>query len=95
MKLSDVDAYTCRQYARIDDADEEVLIEQVLLPAARGHVLGYTGLSEEDADRHPDLALACIALVSYLYDHRDLVADRAQLSPVLDSLLGMHAVNYI
>ena len=95
MKLSDVDAYTCRLYARIDDGEEEVLIEHVLLPAARGHVLGYTGLSEDDADRHPDLALACIALVSYLYDHRDLVADRAQLSPVLDSLLGMHAVNYI
>lgn len=95
MKLSDVDAYTCRQYARIDDGDEEVLIEHVLLPAARGHVLGYTGLSEADADRHPDLALACIALVSYLYDHRDLVADRSQISPVLDSLLGMHAVNYL
>ena len=95
MKLSDVDAYTCRQYARIDDGEEETLIEHVLLPAARGHVLGYTGLSADDADRHPDLALACIALVSYLYDHRDLVADRSQLSPVLDSLLGMHAVNYL
>lgn len=95
MRLSDVGLALVKQYARIDGNEDDLLIEQVILPAARAYVLSYTGQTAEDADSIPDMAIACLALCCHLYDHRDMAADKTQISRVMDSILGMHAVNYL
>lgn len=90
MKLSEINAQLVKQYARIDGAEDDALIEEVILPSARGYVLSYTGLDSFDADSYPDLALAGLALACHLYDHRDAVGDKGQINQVLDSILGLH-----
>lgn len=94
MWLSELDAKTVKAFARID-TDDDALIEGIFLPAARAHVLAYTGLSIYEADEKPDLAAAALALCSHLYDHRDAVADKSQMDCVIESFLGAHSVNLV
>lgn len=93
--MSKIGLSLVKQYARIEGEEDDQLIEQVLLPAARGYVLSYTGQTAEAADELPELAIACLAVCCHMYDHRDAIGDRAQIDQVLDSLLGLHAVNLL
>ena len=95
MKLSEITAQLVKRYAHIDGNEDDELIEQVILPAARAYVLSYTGQTAETADEIPDLAVACLALSCHLYDHRDMSEDKAQINAVMDGILGMHALNYL
>jgi hypothetical protein len=80
-------------YARVDTDD--VLLQDVILPAARAHVLEYTGLTAEAADEMPQLAVACLALCAHMYDHRDMITDKPQLNQVIESILGSNSVNLL
>lgn len=95
MRLSDVDLDTFKAYARVDGDQDDVLITDVILPAARGHVLAYTGLDIPEADEIADLSIACLALCVHMYDHRDTVDDKTQLNHVIESILGAHSVNLV
>ena len=95
MKLSEITAQLVKRYAHIDGNEDDELIEQVILPAARAYVLSYTGQTADAADEIPDLAVACLALSCHQYDHRDMSEDKAQINAVMDGILGMHALNYL
>lgn len=92
MKLSEVGLKLVKQYARIDGEEDDLLLEYVILPAARGYVLSYTGRTAEAADELPELAIAYLKLCGYLYDHRDAAGDQARMDGVLESLLGKREV---
>lgn len=91
MQLSKIPVEVVKMYARVDDDD--VLLQDVIMPAARAHVLEYTGLTAEAADKMPQLAVAFLALCVHMYDHRDMSSDRSQMNRVVESILGSNAVN--
>ena len=91
MQLSKIPVEVVKMYARVDDDD--VLLEDVILPAAKAHVLEYTGLTAEAADKMPQLSIAVLALCAHMYDHRDMSSDRSQMNRVVESILGSNAVN--
>lgn len=93
MQLSKIPVEVVKMYARVDDDD--VLLQDVIMPAARAHVLEYTGLTEEAADKMPQLAIAFLALCVHMYDHRDMITDKPQLNRVAESILGSNAVNLL
>lgn len=93
MQMSQIPIEVVKMYARVDDDD--VLLQDVILPAARAHVLEYTGLTEEEADDMPQLTVACLALCVHMYDHRDMITDKPQLNQVIESILGSNSVNLL
>lgn len=93
MQLSRIPIEVVKMYARVDTDD--VLLQDVILPAARAHVLEYTGLTVEAADEMPQLAVACLALCTHMYDHRDMITDKPQLNQVIESILGSNSVNLL
>ncbi len=96
MRLSEVSLEMIKAYGHIDGtAEDDNLITDLIIPSARAYVLEYTGQNEESADDLPDLALACIVLCTYMYDHRDMVVDRSNVNRVIETTLGMHSVNLL
>lgn len=97
MQLSTIPVEVVKLYARVDDGDpaETMLLQDVIMPAAMAHVLEYTGLTLEAADKMPQLCIAFLALCVHMYDHRDAEADKAQLNKVFEGILGSNAVNLL
>ena len=90
MTLSALTSGDVRQYARVDDAEEDALLDGILA-AARSFCLSYTGLTADEADRCPDMALAALIVSADLYDTRSYAVDRANVNPAAASILGMYA----
>lgn len=67
----------------------------MIMEAASGYILSYTGLSAEEADKHDDLALAYLALCQDMYDNRAYTADNAGKNPVVETILGMYGRNLV
>ena len=96
MKISELTPQTVKDYCGISDDDSDDIIENVLLPAAREYIKGYTGLTSEQCDEHEDLSIACMVLVNDMYSQRDYTLNiHKQVSPTVKTILGMYAVNYL
>ena len=93
MMIPEVRAETVAGYCRIDtpmdDADRQVL-ENIIMPAAKAHMVMYTGQTPEELDRHAELTVVYLALCSFLYDNRSLgsVTDQKQNELVASFLDG-------
>lgn len=93
MMIPEVQVDTVAGYCRIDlpldDTDKNVL-ENIIMPAAKAHMVTYTGQKEEELDKHAELTVVYLALCSFLYDNRSLgaVTDQKQNDLVASFLDG-------
>ena len=84
------------RHARLDDADEEETMHlQVMISAAQSFCLSYTGLTPEEADEYPDMAMAAIIIAADLYDNRSYTVDKDTVNPTVSTILGMHSRNLL
>lgn len=95
MKISEVTADLIKQYAVIDIRDDDNLIMDVFMPAAKAHIMEYTGLSEADIDSKDSLTAAYIALCAFLYDNRSMSVLNDKQNAVIRSFLDAHCVNLL
>ena len=95
MLLSEITLDLAKQYARVYDDGDDRMIEDVIIPAAKQHILDFTGLSREQAEVLPDITLACLALCTYMYDNRSMTVDGGQIGRVMSSLLGKYSRNLL
>ena len=95
MRISEVTPETVKLHARVETDDEDAVIEGVYMPAALAHLLGFTGMTEEEADRRPDMTLAYLALVAHMIDHRGLLEDGGQMSRVAEAVIGKYDGNLL
>ena len=49
----------------------------------------------EEIDKHEDFVIAVYVLVQDMYDNRSYYVDKNNLNKVVETILGMHAVNLI
>lgn len=92
MKLSEVTLEEARRHAKSEPDD---VLDPLYLENAKQYVLDYTGLSGEQADEKPGLALAALFLFSELTDNRQLSTDSDRVNQVLGSFLDLHRVNLL
>lgn len=96
MKISEITLKTVKDYCGISDDDSDELIKNVLMPSAKAYIMGYTGLSEEQINRHEDLATAFLVLVNDMYTQRDYTLSfQKQINPAVSTILGLYSVNYL
>ena len=94
MKPSEITAETVLGFLRLDEPPEDIPPE-VLLAAAKGYAMSYTGLDEAGLDEHEDIALAILVLCSDLYDRRQMAVESDKVNRVVQSILDLHAVNLV
>lgn len=92
MKMSEIDRETVKQYARIDTDADDGLIESVYMPMAKEYILSYTGMTEEEAAEHEDVALAFLILCCYTYDNRGMGEG---LDGFIHDIIGKYAKNLL
>ncbi|MBQ3916437.1 MAG: phage gp6-like head-tail connector protein [Ruminococcus sp.] len=96
MRISDLTAAVVKDYCGISDEDSDTIINDVLLPAAKAYIRGFTGLTEEQCDEHDDLTTACMVLVNDMFTSRDYtLSSHRQVSPTVRTILSLYAVNYL
>lgn len=94
MKLSEVTDAVVREYLRLPESGEDTALS-VIMEAARNYILGYTGLSAEDADQYEDLTIAFLVLCSDMYDNRQMQVDGGNVNRVAQSILNLHCRNLL
>lgn len=95
MKISEITVDFLCEYVREEPEDDVIRQLQVTIAAAKAYILGYTGLTAEQADEHEDLAAAFLVLCAELYDVRSYTVSNDKINPMVKSILGLYAVNYV
>lgn len=96
MKISDVTKNQAVKFMRIDDLtqDDSDLLD-IIMPAAKSFIIGYTALTAEELDEHEDLTIAYLVLIEDMFDNRVLTVNSANLNRTTENILSMYAKNHI
>ena len=95
-KISDITTNDLADYIRLIEPtqnDQNTLSN--LLLVAKNYIQSYTGLTAEQADEHADFVIVVFILVQDMWDNRTLYVDTDNVNKVVDTILGMHAVNLL
>jgi DNA packaging protein, QLRG family len=92
MKIKDLKDEQIRQYLRLNDDDG---LLAVFKQSAMAYIKSYTGLSEEKINSNEDITMAYLVLISDFYDNRQYTQDRNYSNKSVDTILGMHCINFI
>ena len=96
MKVSEITEQDVIELARIDvDATDKGLISRMFLPAAKEHIKGYCGLSDEEMDKYQDLPIAVCALCAHMYDNRSVAVDSDKENRVVREIIEKYSQNLI
>ncbi|WP_066452672.1 head-tail connector protein [Anaerotruncus rubiinfantis] len=94
MKPSEITPDEVIKYARMDDMDAD-LSPEALLAAAKAFVKSYTGLTDEELDKHEEISIAILALCADMYDNRQSTVENDKVNRVVETILGLHSVNLL
>ncbi len=95
MKFSEIPLETLKEHVRINDNEDDYMLDNYLNYAKR-YVLSYTGLTEMEADLYEDLVFAVLALAGDFYENRiNTASTYGKPNPIVESILSMHSVNLL
>lgn len=96
MVVSDITVKDLADYCRITEltAEDETLFN-TLLDVAKKFIIDYTGIDSADLDKHEDFVIVVYVLVQDMYDNRTYYVDNKNLNHVVETILGIHAVNLL
>ena len=94
MKFSGVNTEYLAEYLRTDYEEEKVILESIL-NAAKRYVISYTGLTEQEVELHEDCTIAMLVICQDMYDNRSLYVDNKNANKLVECILGMHSTNLL
>lgn len=74
---------------------QDLKLLDTMKTAAIAYVKSYTGLTEEEMDRHEDLTVAVLSLIADMWDNRSATVQNGKSNMIVDVILGMHAMNLL
>lgn len=95
MKLSEITMEDVVDYIHVDEDDYTPRNIEAIMTAAKQYILNYTGLTEEEAEEKGDFYIAFMALCQDMHDNRSMYVDKNNTNKVVESILGMHCVNFL
>lgn len=103
MRASELTVENLADYLRIepeDITDTETEMLTAFLAAAVEYVTTYTGLTAEECDAHPDLAVAVLCVAGDMYTNRDMYTSlkgtgTAAINRTAEVILNKYAVNLV
>lgn len=94
MKVSEIRVEDVEVYIRVDEYCDEAALCSIL-DSAKAFIRSYTGLSDDEIDKHDDFYIVVMVLCQDMYDNRRLYVDKNNINKVVDTILGMHCVNLL
>ena len=95
-KVSEITYSDVADYIRLTELDShDINTLNNLISVAKNFIINYTGRTEEDLDKYPELVIVVFVLVQDMWDNRTLYVDSSNLNVVVDSILHMHSVNLL
>ncbi len=94
MKVSEISLDDIKNYIRIDTNDDDIFLDAVL-SGSKSFVKSYTGLDDIKIDEKEDLSLPVFVLCAEMYDNRQFTVDKANINPIIQSILDMHSINLL
>ena len=94
MILSQLTSNDLANYLRLEQDDDAALLAGILA-AAQSAVLNYTGVTAEEADALPELALAALVVGADLYERRTMQVDNNNINLTARGLMDLHRSNLI
>lgn len=92
MKITELTPEIIGEYVHIDPSDPLI---PSMTAAAVAFCRGYTGLTDEELDEHEDITIAVMTLISDMYDQRSMQVSTEDINWTAQSILSMHATNYL
>jgi len=83
-----------REYADNLEYYDTVLLETIK-KAAIEYCKSQTGLVEAEIDKHEDITVAVLTLISDMWDNRSMTVQKNSANIVVDTILGMHRTNLL
>lgn len=95
-KVSDITYTEAAEYLRLYDlTNDEINLLNTLIATAKAYMIQYTGRTETELDSYQDFVIVLLVLVQDMWDNRTLYVDKSNVNKVVDSILGLHAVNLL
>ena len=96
MVVSDITVKDLADYCRITElTTEDETLFNTLLDVAKKFIIDYTGIDSADLDKHEDFVIVVYVLAQDMYDNRTYYVDNKNLNHVVETILGIHAVNLL
>lgn len=95
--VSEITAQDCADFLRIPDTltQSETNTLNSLIGIAKTYISNYTGRTEAELDLFQDFVIVALVLVQDMYDTRTMYVNSNNLNKVVETILGMHAVNLL
>ena len=95
-KVSDITPQDLAEYIRlVDPTQDDYNTLNTLLTVAKVYVGEYTGRTIQELDDYKDVIIVILVLVQDMWDNRTLYVDNDKANKVVESILGLHAVNLL
>lgn len=95
-KVSQITYSDCVEYMRLDEVSaDDINTLNNMIGIAKTFISNYTGRDAEDLDNYQDFVIVVFVLVQDMWDNRSLYVDKTNLNKVVESILGMHAINLL
>lgn len=94
--VSQITAQDVADYLRlIEVTQDDTNTLNTLLTVAKNFVCQYTGRKTEELDEFQDIIIVVLILCQDMWDNRTLYVDSSNVNKVVESILGLHAVNLL
>jgi len=95
MKLNEIQVSDVVEYLRLEEGEYSETFIANLLDVAKNFIKAYTGLTDEETNKHDDFYIVAMVLCQDMYDNRSFYIDKNNLNKVVETILGMHSVNLL
>ena len=94
--VSEITYQDVADYIRKDElTQDDINTLNTLLTVSKHYIMQYTPRTEEELDNYTDFVIVVLILCQDMWDNRTLYVDSTNLNRVVESILGLHAVNLL
>lgn len=94
--VSEITYQDVADYIRKDElTQDDINTLNTLLTVSKHYIMQYTGRTEQELDNYKDFVIVVLILCQDMWDNRTLYVDSTNLNRVVESILGLHAVNLL
>ena len=96
MKLSEVTLDEVINYMSVYFDEDDYLIENVIMPSAKGYISSITKRTLEELENYPEVTITFLIVCLHLYDNRTMILDgEFEINEYLRQSLGMHKFYFL
>lgn len=93
MKFSQITVDEVVEYCNAYESDKKIL--NIILVAAKSHIKGITGRTEEDLDKFEDVTIAVLILCNEMFENRLFSVENNKVNLVVDSIINKYSINLL